>query len=79
MWLTVQQLLGSSAAVNLLTRTVQRVEDEMPVAFRQRGGFLSVRDQPLSRRDSFHKVRRRHLDTSHPHMQTLQRACVVGR
>ena len=79
MRLTVQQLLGSSSAVDLLTRTVQRVEEEMPVALRKRGGLVSARDQPLSRCDSFHEVRRRDLDTSHPPVQTLERVCVVGR
>lgn len=79
MRLTVQQLLGSSAAVDLLTRPVQRVEEEMAVAFRKLGGFVSIRYQPLSRCDSFHEVRRRDLDTSHPPVETLERVCIVGR
>lgn len=79
MRLAVQQLLGSSAAVDLLRCTVQRAEEHMTVALRKGGGLVSGRDQPLSRCDSIHEVRRRDLDTSHPPVQTLERVCVVGR
>jgi hypothetical protein len=44
MRLTVQQLLRGSAAEDLLTRTVKRVEEEMPVALRERGCFVSGPD-----------------------------------
>jgi hypothetical protein len=40
----VQQLLGSTAAVDSFSSALQRVEEEMPVGFRERGGFVSVRD-----------------------------------
>src|SRR5258707_12877710 len=40
----VQQLLGSTAAVDPFTSAVQRAEEEMPVALSEGGGFVSVHD-----------------------------------
>lgn len=78
MWFTVQQLLGSSAAADPLTRALQRAEEEMPVVLGERGGFVSVRDQPHSLCGSFHEVRRRELDASHPHVQAMERVCIFA-
>jgi hypothetical protein len=44
MRLAVQQLLGSTAAVDPFTSAPQCAEEEMPVGLRERGGFVSVRD-----------------------------------
>jgi len=74
----VQQLLGSAAVVDLLTRTVQRAQEEMPVGLTERGGCVSVRDQPLCLSDSFHEVRRRDPDASHPGVQAMEGICVLG-
>ncbi len=40
----VQQLLGSTAAVDPFTSALQRAEEEMPVGLSEGGGFVSVRD-----------------------------------
>lgn len=74
----VQQLLGSSTVVDLLTRAVQRAQEEMPVRLSERGGCVSVRDQPHSLCGSFHEVRRRQLDASHPRVQAMEGVCVFG-
>ena len=74
----VQQLLGSSAAVDLFTRALQRVRSRSRSASASAGVSCSVRDQPLSLCDSFHEVRRRDLDASHAGVQALQRVCVGG-
>ena len=74
----VQQLLGSAAAVDLLTRALQRAEEEMPVGLSERGGFVSVRDQLRSFFGSFQEVRCRDLDVSHPRVQAMERVCVFG-
>ena len=47
MWFAVQQLLGSAAAVDPLTRVLQCAEEKMPVGLSECGGFVSVRDQPF--------------------------------
>lgn len=75
----VQQLLGSSAAVDLFTRAPQRAQEELPVGLSERGGFVSIRDKPSSLCDSFHEVRRRQLDVSHPCVQAMQRVSEFGR
>ena len=72
----VQKLLGSPAAVDLVTRALQRAEEEMPVCLTERGGFVSVRDQPHSLCCSFHEVRRRDLDAPQPRVQAMERDCV---
>ena len=61
----VQQLLGSAAAVDPFTRALQRAEEEVPVGLSERGGLVSVRDQPFSLCGSVQEVRRRDLDASH--------------
>src|SRR5262249_6523287 len=43
----VQQLLGSTSAVDPVTSALQRAEEEMPVGLSERGGFVSVRDSPV--------------------------------
>src|SRR5258708_23153341 len=40
----VQQLLGSTAAVDPFTSAVQRAEEETPVGLSEGGGFVTVRD-----------------------------------
>lgn len=40
----VQQLLGSTAAADPFTSALQRAEEEMPVGFSERRGFVWVRD-----------------------------------
>jgi hypothetical protein len=50
----------------------------MPVALNQRGGVVSVRNQTLSLRGSFRKVRRFDHDAPHPGMQALESVCVAG-
>ena len=40
----VQQLLGSTAAVDPFTSALQRAEEEMPVSLSERGSFVSLRD-----------------------------------
>jgi hypothetical protein len=75
----VQQLLGSSTAVDLSTRAVQRADEEMTIDLSERGGCVSVRDQPLSPCGAIHEVRRRDLDPSHPRVQAMERVCVFGR
>jgi len=50
----------------------------LPVALNQGGGVVSVRNQTLSRRGSFRKVRRFGRDAPHPSMQALERVCVAG-
>jgi hypothetical protein len=37
MWFAVQQLLGSTAAVDPFTSALQRAEEEMPVGLSERG------------------------------------------
>jgi len=74
----VQRLLGSPAPADFLKCAVQRAEEEMPVALSERRGFVSVRDQLLSRCGSFREVRCLDLDAAHPRMQAVERFCVVG-
>lgn len=74
----VQQLLGSGAPTDYLTGAVQRVQEKMPVVLSERGGFVSVRDQPLSNCGSFHEVWCFNLDAPHPRMQAVERFCVFG-
>ena len=79
MGFAVQQLLAGAAAADLATRALQRAQEEIPVGLGERGGFVSVRDQPLSLCDAFPEVRRRDLDASHARVQTMQRVGVGGR
>ncbi|HXJ64409.1 MAG TPA: hypothetical protein VNN79_11695 [Actinomycetota bacterium] len=72
----MQQLLGRSAAADLLTRALQRADEEMAIGLGECGGCVFVHDQPLGRCGPFHEVRRRDLDTSYPRVQAVERLCV---
>lgn len=79
MRLAVQQLLGSSVAVDLFTRAPQRAQEEIPVGLSERWRFNSIRDQPLGLGDAVGEVRCCDLDASHRRMQVRERFCVLGR
>jgi hypothetical protein len=74
----MQQLLGRPVRTDCLAGAVQCAEEQLPVALSKRGGLGSVRDQPLSRCDSFHEVWCLDLEAAHPRMQSVKRVCVVG-
>jgi hypothetical protein len=74
---SVQQLLGGHAVPNCLTRAAERAQEELPVALNQRGGVVPIRNQTLSRRGSFRKMRRFDRDAPHPGMQAPERICVT--
>ena len=74
----VQQLLGSTAAVDPFTSAMQRAEEEMPVGLSERGGFVSVRDEPFSLCDSVQEVRGCDLDASHAAVQALEHVSVCA-
>jgi hypothetical protein len=72
----MQQLLGSTAAVDPSTRALQRAEEEMPVGLGERGGFVSVDNKPFSLCDPVQEVRGGDLSASHAGMQALEHVCV---
>jgi hypothetical protein len=75
---SVQQLLGGAAAVDPFTRVPERAEEKVPVGLSECGGFVSLRDQPLSLRDSVQKVGSCDLDASHAGVQALEHVCVCA-
>jgi hypothetical protein len=74
----VQQLLGSTAAVDPFTSALQRGEEEMPVGLSEGGGFVWVREQPFSLCGSVQEVRGCDLDASHAGVQALEHVCVCA-
>ena len=68
MGFTMQQLFAGAAAADLATGALQGAQEEIPVGLGERGGFVSVRDQPLSLCNAFPEVRRHDLNASHARM-----------
>ena len=78
MGLAVKELLGSAAAVDLLTHALQCVEQELttwPVECRC---SIPVRHQTLRFLDPVRDVRCRYVDVAHSGMKSLERVCIVG-
>jgi hypothetical protein len=78
MWFAVEQLLGSSAAVDLFTSALQRAEEEMTVGLSERRGFVPVRNQPFGLSGSVQEVWGCDLDASQAGVQALQPVCVCA-
>ncbi len=72
----VQQLVHGAAAANPLPSALQRIEEEAPVGFRERRGFVRMRDQSFRCGDSIQEVWGGDLDGPHAGVEAMEHLCI---
>ncbi len=78
MGFTVQQLVPA-ALTDLLSKSSQRVAEQLPVHIGEVGGLVTARHELFSRFDSICEVRRGDVECAHARMELLERTRVVDR
>jgi hypothetical protein len=79
MRIAVQQLLGSTAAVDPFSSAPQRAEEQMPAGLGQGGGFVWVREEPFGLCGPVQEVRGCDLDVSQAGVQASEHVRVRAR
>ena len=74
MWLSVQELVLVNVPADCCPGGTESVDQQQAVVVIQRRGFVSMRQEVLSRGDSFHEAWRLDLDAAHRCMQAMSAA-----